>query len=277
MRTLLAFVFVAGCYAPTPPEGIACGDDTACPSSLMCSMGKCVSSPLDAPLPPACIPIEEGVGALVIPKLEAAPTVDGDLSDWPTCFVSVDQSNAGLVRDLGAGGKFAPGRFSIGANGDRLYVVAEVQSVLPLGDHAVPDVYLNNAISVYFDGDGEFLTNAYGDDAAQIVIDHANRTASFQADNGGIIEIPEQLNAARVGASTFTIEMSITPASLGLDAFASTIGFDIGLVGGDGEVMTSELVWFQACGDPECVCSAGHSDSAPYCDSRQFGTARFLE
>ena len=43
--------------------------------------------------------------------------------------------------------------------------------------------------------------------------------------------------------------------------------------GGDGEVMTSELVWFQACAPPDCECVNGQS--APFCDSRQFGTATF--
>lgn len=265
---ILAFL-VGGCYAPSPPEGIACGAATVCPADMFCRFGKCVSEE------PACLPIEAGPGELTIPRLDLAPVLDGDLADWPTCFVTVDLTTADLIRDLRGDGKFAPGRFSIAAAADRVYVVAEVQSVLPLGNHEEPDVYLNNAISVYFDGDGTFEASRYDDDAAQIVIDHANRTGAFQADNGGIIEIPEQLSATSTSPTTFTIEMSITAASLGLGAFAGTIGFDIGLVGGDGEVMTTELVWHQACGDPECVCSAGHSDSAPYCDARQFGTATF--
>ena len=129
---------------------------------------------------------------------------------------------------------------------------------------------------MYFDGDGTFLAARYDDDAAQIVDDHANRTAAFQSANGGVIPIPEQLNAARTTATTFTIELSITPRSLGLSAFASTIGFDIGLVGGDGQVMTSELVWFQACDAPECGCPDNPGQVAPFCDAREFGTARFL-
>jgi len=63
----------------------------------------------------------------------------------------------------------------------------------------------------------------------------------------------------------------VTPATFGRTAFAESIGFDIGLVGGNGDVMTSELVWFQACTRPQCGCTG--TDSAPYCDARQFGRA----
>jgi hypothetical protein len=67
--------------------------------------------------------------------------------------------------------------------------------------------------------------------------------------------------------------MAVVPASFGLTSFGSTIGFDIGLVGGDGSMMTSELVWYQACSQPACMCSGGNA--APYCDAREFGNATF--
>ncbi len=268
MRLCWALVLIGGCYAPSPPEGIACGADTVCPQDMFCRFGKCVSEE------PACVPIEGGAGELAVPRLDPAPVIDGDVADWPTCFVAVNESTAGLIRDLGNGSpKFSPGRFSIAADDARVYVVAELQAA-PLGDQPEPHVYLNNAISVYVDTDGKMETPRYDDHAAQIVIDHANRTGAFQADNGGIVEIPDMVSATTTTASTFTIEMSISAASLGATAFADRFGFDIGLVGGDGEVMTTELVWFQACGAPDCICDPErHDDSAPYCDARQFGHA----
>jgi hypothetical protein len=66
--------------------------------------------------------------------------------------------------------------------------------------------------------------------------------------------------------------MSVRPPTFGTATFSNTIGFDIGLVGGNGDVMTSELVWFQACTRPECGCANGN-ESAPFCDARQFGKA----
>jgi len=273
MRLFWAWLLVAGCYSPSPPDGIACssgspgtGVDKRCPESLFCSFGTCVSEVAE------CLPIEAGAGKLTAPRLREAPIIDGNVEDWPTCFVTVDQSTAGLVRDLNSDGKFAPGRFSIAAFDDLLYVVAEVQSVLPLGDHAIPNIFLNNAISVYVDADGDFDNAPYDTDAAQIVVDHANRTAAFRS-GMGLVSVPID-SATQTSASTFTIEMAISPSSLGRTTFTDTIGFDIGLVGGDGEVMTSELVWFQACTEPECGCLGGQ-DSAPFCDSRQFGTAMF--
>lgn len=265
MRPLWA-VLLVGCYAPTPPDGIACGDDTICPDSQFCSFGKCVTE-----LAP-CLPIEAGVGKLTVPTLDEAPIIDGELDDWPTCFITVDETTADLVRDLGIGGKYAPGRFSVAAFDGKLFVAAELLSVAPLGEAEIPDVYLNSAISVYVDADGDCDTARYDDDAAQIVVDHANRTAAFRSGNGGVVSVPVD-SEARVGASTFAIEVAIDPAMLGRPEFADTIGFDIGLVGGNGDVMTSELVWFQACEAPECECANGQS--APFCDTRQFGQATF--
>ena len=262
---LLWVVVLAGCYAPVPPEGVACGADTICPEAQFCAFGKCVTEQ------PACLPVEAGSGKLTIPTLELAPVIDGDLADWPTCFVTLDQASAGLVRDLGVGGKYAPGRFSLASFEGRLYVAAELLSVAPLGNQPVPDIYLNSAISVYVDASGDCDTARYDPDAAQIVVDHANRTAAFRSGTG-VVDVPVD-SASKVGASTFAIEMSVGPESLASASFADTIGFDIGLVGGDGEVMTSELVWFQACAAPDCECANGQS--APFCDSRQFGTATF--
>jgi hypothetical protein len=262
VRPRAMFLVVVGCYAPIPPVGAPCASNRACPEELVCAFGKCVAET------PACIPIVAGSGKLTAPRLDSAIVLDGDLSDWPTCFVTVDPSSAGLVRDLGAGGNFASGRFSVAADADHLYVAAEVQSVPPLGDHLPPAVYLNNAISTYFDGDGQFATATYDADAAQIVVDHANREQAFHS--GSTVTVPDVASVAMTGTSTFTIEMSVAPATFGLAAFANPIGFDIGLVGGDGSVMTSELVWFQACKPPACGCSNG--DAAPYCDARELGT-----
>jgi hypothetical protein len=265
MDLRVALLIVAGgCYDPTPTDGAPCSEHKECPAELMCAFGKCVREA------PPCVEIENGAGKLKIPRLDEPIVLDGNLADWPTCFIDVDLSSAGLVRDLNGGGKYAPGRFSIAAAEDRIYVAAEVQGSPPLGDHALPDVYLNNAISVYFDGDGNFPSRTYGTDAAQIVVDHANRMQAFR---GGAITPASVEHAATVDGSTFVIEMAVTPTTFGLTAFGSSVGFDIGLVGGDGMLMTSELVWFQACKPPACVCTNGLS--APYCDARQFGTATF--
>jgi hypothetical protein len=263
MHLRAMFLVVVGCYSPKPPVGAPCATNKACPEELVCAFGKCVAET------PACIPIASSPGKLTAPRLDSPIVLDGDLSDWPTCFVTVDPSSAGLVRDLGAGGKFASGRFSVAADAGHLYVAAEVQIVPPLGDHPLPAVYLNNAISTYFDGDGQFATATYDPDAAQIVVDHANREQAFHS--GSTTSAPNVVSAAMTGTSTFTIEMSVAPTTFGLTAFANPIGFDIGLVGGDGSVMTSELVWFQACKPPACGCPSG-TDAAPYCDAREFGT-----
>lgn len=258
---MLSLACVLGCYAPAPPPGALCTADQTCPDPLICRFGRCVTAT-------PCTSIASGSGSLVVPRLAQPLTLDGDLSDWPTCFVTLDRSTAGLVRDLGAGGHFPEGRFSVAADATHIYVGAEVAIVPPLGEHAPPDIFLNNAISVYFDGDGQFATAAYDADAAQIVVDHANREQAFHS--GATIPAPGVASVALTGASTFSIEMSVTAATFGLAAFPGAIGFDIGFVGGDGTTMSSELVWFQRCTTPVCGCSGG--SAAPYCDAREFGS-----
>ncbi|MBX3159338.1 MAG: hypothetical protein KF773_25435 [Deltaproteobacteria bacterium] len=266
LRPVLLLVSWTACYAPEVPDGAPCSVDDQCPAPLACHFGRCLAAA------PPCVPIQTGPGTLVVPPLTSPITLDGDLADWPMCFVTVDASTAGLVRDLDGGGRFTPGRFSVATDGKRLYVAAEVATLPPLGDHLPPDVYLNNAISVYFDADGVSLTARYDPDAAQIVVDHANRSQAF-ASGTGLIPLSDFASAAVVNGSTFTIELSVTPATFNVPAFAPTIGFDIGLVGGNGVTMSSELVWFQRCTRPACGCTG--TDSAPYCDARQFGSLTF--
>jgi Carbohydrate family 9 binding domain-like len=261
-------VVLAGCYAPTPPDGVPCSEAKTCPTGQSCFFDRCYVAA------PPCVEIAADAGRIDIPRIETPLALDGSLADWPTCFIDVDPSTAGLVRDLsGTMGLYAAGRFSLAMipDDDRIFLGAEVTIVPPLGNAPVPNIYENNAISTYFDADGVTLTNRYDADAAQIVVDHANRTAAFRSGTG-VVTVPDVQSAARVGDTTFVIEMSIRPSTLGRTAFAPEIGFDIGLVGGNGDVMVSELVWFQACTRPTCGCAG--TDSAPYCDARQFGRAR---
>ncbi len=223
--------------------------------------------PFDAP-PAVCIPIVTGPGALRAPALTKPLVLDGDLGDWPTCFVTLDTTTA-IVRDLGAAGSFPTGRFSVAHDATHVYIAAEVNGVLPLGDEPPPAVYQNNSISIYLDADGVFASAKYDPDAAQIVVDHANRSQAFRSSTP--IAVPNLSTAAATNQATFRIEIAVQASTFGRTAFASTIGFDIGFEGGNGTEQTSELIWFETCGPPACGCMGGGA-SAPYCDARQFGT-----
>ncbi len=224
--------------------------------------------PFDAgPDAAKCLPIVTAPGALAAPPLTMPIVVDGDLADWPTCFVTLD-TNTAIIRDLGAAGSFPTGRFSVAHDAARVYIAAEVMGVLPLGDEPPPAVFRNNSISIYLDADGVFTSSKYDPDAAQIVVDHANRMQAFR--NGQLITVTDFTSAAAMTQATFRIEIALTPTTLSASAFARTIGFDIGFEGGNGTTQTSELVWFEKCSPPACGCNGPMS--APFCDARQFGT-----
>jgi hypothetical protein len=273
-------MLVGGCYAPQPPEGAPCTSNGACPSPLTCSVGHCVSEAVrdaradgtsglgsDAARP--CTPIATGAAQLTAPMIQA-PVIDGDLSDWPTCFVTMDAAT-NPIRDLGANGMFPSGRFSIARDASHVFVAAEVMGVPPLGMQPPPAVYLNNSISVYVDGSGHATMATYGTHAAQIVVDHANQLQAFR--NAGEVMLSNVVTAAKTDQATYTIEMSLTPASLSLFSFGPTLGFDIGFEGGDGTTQSSEVLWVETCGPPDCVCPNNSAVSAPYCDAREFGVA----
>ncbi|MEO8843260.1 MAG: sugar-binding protein [Kofleriaceae bacterium] len=271
MRGVLAIVVLAGCYGPTFPDGVACTTSRECPGALTCSHGLCVThAPTDdggsGSDAAACTPIVVGPGALTAPRVTTI-AIDGDLSDWPTCFVTLDAHTA-IVRDITGLGDYSTGKFSVAHDATRVYLAAEVTGVAPLGDQPVPAIYQNDSISIYLDADGVFTTAAYDPDAMQLVIDHAGRIQGFR--NGALVAA-NLTTATRSVGTTFTIEVALQPSTLSAAAFASTIGFDIGFESGDGTTQTSELVWFESCGPPACGCTDG--SSAPFCDARQLGTA----
>ena len=271
-------MLAGGCYAPQPPEGAPCTSNGACPAPLACSAGHCVAeivrdarsdgSAIGSDGPAACTPILVGSGALSAPAIPT-PAIDGKLADWPTCFISMD-STSNPTRDLGANGMFPSGRFSVARDSTHIYFAAEVMGVLPLGDQPPPAIYQNNSISFYVDGDGHPTAAAYGPHAAQIVIDHAGQVQSFRS--GTTITLPDMATAAKTSQATYTIEMAILPSTLGMTSFGSSLGFDIGFEGGDGTTQTSEVIWFESCGPPACVCTNASADDAPFCDGRDFGT-----
>lgn len=269
-----------GCYAPQLPEGAPCTSNGACPAPLMCSAGHCVSEAVrdalgdgisasgsDAARP--CTPIAVGSAELTAPTIHA-PVIDGDLSDWPTCFVTITPG-VNPTRDLGANGMFPAGRFSIARDASHVYFAAEVMGVPPLGTQPPPAIYLNNSISFYVDGAGHSTMALYDAHAAQIVVDHANQLQAFR--DGTEVTLPNVVTAAKTDQSTYTIEMALDPSSLALSVFGSTLGFDIGFEGGDGTTQTSEVLWVETCGPPACVCTNSSAEAAPFCDAREFGVA----
>jgi hypothetical protein len=268
-----AALLLVGCYGAHPAPGAPCtAVDHLCPEPLVCSAGLCQdhASMPDAALDAvACLPIADGDGILTAPEI-ATPTLDGNLTDWPTCFITI-AAGTNPTRDLGANGMFPSGRFSIAHDATHIYVAAEVMGVAPLGDQPPPAIYQNNSVSFYLDGDGSFTTETYGADGDQIVIDHAGQVQAFRS--GQLVTPPNISSAARAVDSMFTIEMAVQASTFGLVAFGPMIGFDIGLEGGDGTTQTSEVLWTESCGPPACGCATA-GVAAPYCDEREFGVAK---
>lgn len=76
LLALLAFAFLAGCFSPDPPEGIACSETGQCPPGQRCELGVCRSlagvldgsvdalPPIDAIGPPDGTRPPSGIGVV---------------------------------------------------------------------------------------------------------------------------------------------------------------------------------------------------------------------
>jgi len=219
-----------------------------------------------APDGSSCTPISKGLGRLAAPTVDP-PILDGVFDDWTTCFVALDTTNAGLVRELEEA-RFASGAFSVAHDGSRLFVAVRLTAEQPRGNE-LSDIYRNDSIAIYVDADRVSNTD-YDGNAAQIVIDHAARIRSFRKTVP--ITLPG-VDAVVQEAATIDFEVAISQSALG--PFASTVGFDLGLSEGDGQDQLSEVVWHQECdGQSGCLCS--NDDDAPYCNAKQFGAVELL-
>lgn len=210
-------------------------------------------------------------GSLVAPKVASAPNVDGDLSDWQTCFVPLNRNTAYSVRDVAGSGTYPSGEFSVVHDGAKIYVAVRMAKVGSLGDESDgADIFRNDSAEIYFDADG-VLAQTYGSDTTQIVVDHAGRRQGFRM--SAVADAPSTRSAARVAndGASFTIELEVAPATFGRSSFANPLGFDVAFNDGDGQSQLTQIIWFQKCRQSSgCGCADGND--SPYCDGRQFGS-----
>jgi hypothetical protein len=228
-------------------------------------------TPRDAPRDgPPCTPIANGSGRLTAPSVETPPTIDGDISEWTTCFVTLDDANAALVIDPGNVNKFPTGRFALEHDAGHVYFAAQVTGIAPLGSATPPNIYKNNAIELYVTGKGPSMNIGYDADTLQIDIDHANREQGYSGGNAMTTTGVTSMTTLGSDQVTYTIEASVVPGTFGLTAFGSSIGFDFAIDDGSGASQLSSLIWYEGCGAGNCPMT---NCDQPYCDQREFGSA----
>lgn len=232
-----------------------------------------VDADVDGSIAPACIAITAGLeGILEVPRL-TPPTIDGNVDEWMTCFLPLDEATAGLVRKSDPTAAVPAGRFSVMHDGTNVYFAATVVGIPPLGDATNNGIYRNDGIALYVDANGEMLTPGYDGDAAQIVVDHASRRHAYR--QASAIGEPSISASVTTTGATYTVEIMVTPSTYGASAFAETIGFDVGLNGGTGAEFENEILWHQRC-STATGCQCPNLDDAPYCNAQQFGDAHLV-
>lgn len=260
----------AGATDPALPDGAApdAPDETDAPLR-----DADIDAAIDGPVGPACTPITAGVpGVLEVPNLPA-PTIDGNLADWTSCYLPLDEATAGLVRRLDVTAAVPGGRFSVMHDGTNLYLAAIVTGIVPLGNAMDNLIYRNDGVALYVDANGQMPTPGYDTEASQIVVDHAARRHAYRQANA--IGTPAISASVLANASTYTVEIMVTPSTYGVNAFAETIGFDVAINGGTGPAQENEIVWHQRC-NTATGCQCPNGDDAPYCNAQQFGFAHLV-
>jgi hypothetical protein len=257
MGRSLAVFAVAGCtFRPgaAPQDGMhdAAADTRDAAHDAAHDTGKDAGS---------CTPIATGSAAISVPAVVTPPSIDGNLDDWNTCFIELDGSNA---QNIAGAPPFASGRFALEYGSDTLYLAAEVVGVAPLGSAGLPDIFVNNAVEIYVDGDGLASAAAYDAHTAQLVVDHNNAQKWFVT--GQAMNLPQVATAVTLGSDgvTYRVEIAVPATALGLVQLASPFGFDIDWTTGSGATQLSRIAWAQTC--PSCT-------KDPCCDAREFGTA----
>ena len=198
------------------------------------------------------------------------PAIDGDITDWTTCFVTLDATNAASIVNSGNETKFPSGRFAIEHDVGHVYFAAQITGIAPLGSAAPPDTYMNNAIELYVTGSGPSMNAGYDADTLQIDIDHANMEQAYS--DGSAAATAGLTSAAKLASDgiTYTIEASVIPGTFGLTVFGSSIGFDFAIDDGSGTSQLSSLIWYDGCGTGTCPATTCNQ---PFCDQREFGSA----
>ncbi len=273
MRAALLLIALVGCRFDGAGATDPSVPDAAAPDATDEADAPLRDAEVDGPIGPDCSPITAGVdGRLEVPNLPA-PTIDGNLADWTSCYLPLDEMTAGLVRKVDETATIPRGRFSVMHDGENLYLAAIVEGVLPLGNAMNNDIFRNDGVVLYVDADGQMQAPGYDADASQIIVDHAGRRHAYRQ----VASIGEPSISASVmtNGATYTVEIMVTPSTYGVTAFAETIGFDVGIDGGTGPAQENEILWHQRCNmDTGCQCPNG--DDAPYCNAQQFGDAHLV-
>jgi hypothetical protein len=210
----------------------------------------------------ACTAITRGSAGVAVAAVLVPPTIDGNLDEWTTCFIDLDGSNS---PDIFGSAPYPSGKFAAEYQGSTLYLAAQVVGITPLGSNGTPDIYLNNAVEWYIDGDGLATAATYDAHTAQLVVDHNNAQQWFA--NGQPDSTPTQVTTAVALGSdgvTYSIEAAVPASVLGLAQFASPFGFDIDWTNGNGTTQLARVAWAQVC--PSCTADL-------CCDAREFGSA----
>jgi hypothetical protein len=211
----------------------------------------------------SCTSIARGSAGVALPTVTTPPTIDGNLDDWSTCFIDLDGSNA---QNIFGSAPYPSGKFALEYSSDTLYLAAQVTGIAPLGSEGVPDLFLNNAVELYVDGDGLASAASYDAHTAQLVVDHNNAQQWFVNGQPPAVTMANVTTAVELGSDgvTYSVEAAVPASALGLTQFASPFGFDIDWTNGNGTTQLARIAWAQ-------VCDTCTMDLC--CDAREFGSA----
>lgn len=250
----------------TSPTAATGGDASheANTSPLGDAQGHCQSTPASGP------------GELLAGHRTSTVTIDGQLDDWNCAsFLRVDVTSAAKV--VGDASTRTVWEVAAVWDEDAIYVAVRTTDATLDGNSA--DIYLNDSIEVYLDGDG-VLTGSYGPEDHQYVLDHLGNVRDYGPDP----EItPTSPFAAAVTSSKigWIAELRVDKSLLGATPLSSGRGLGFDFAGNDGLDQASHVVWYYAptctcsqTGNDACCCGAAGDGDDPHCNTQRFGRLR---
>lgn len=248
---------------PTSPSGVD-ASTAANTSPLGDAQGRCQSTPASGP------------GELLAGRRTSTVTIDGQLDDWSCAsFMRIDTASAAKV--IGDASTLTVWEVAAMWDEDAVYVAVRTTDANLEGNSA--DIYMNDSIEVYLDGDG-VLTGAFGPDDHQYVLDHLGNVRDYGPDPE-ITPTSPFASTVTTSKTGWVAELRVDRNLLGTTPLSSGRGLGFDFTGNDGVDQASHVIWYYAptctcsqTGTDACCCGAPGNGDDPHCNTQRFGRLR---
>ena len=192
----------------------------------------------------------DGVGRpdkpFLIARAPSAPVIDGILDDvWTGSSATISITNVPTGAPVSGPTDLSAMAFALWDQ-DALYVYVDVLDDVLIANESGQDVWRDDAVEVFLDGDNGKEPSAYDENDAQFTVGYDNTLLTGRQGREGMGDGVQFASTATSGG--YAVELLVPWASLQLDpVVGAQIGFEVQVNDDDdGDDRDSKLTWFDA-------------------------------